>query len=175
MVPCGTDYCRIPFKMTLGLPASVTSLLTLVSRRMAKNNVYLKRLDVVEALGSVNIVASDKTGTLTKNLMTVTDLWYLDKRVAGSLFISRGRKLVIGLPEKLFDHKGPRAFDRVLERLLTTLAVCNVARFIENEERKEDGLNQEARRCSGSPSEVAMIQYCEKLFNIENLRQYHKV
>ena len=61
----------------------MTSILTLVSRRMTKNNVYLKRLDVVEGLGAVNIIASDKTGTLTKNLMTVTDVWYLERTITG--------------------------------------------------------------------------------------------
>lgn len=58
-----------------GLPATITSILTLVARRLASKNVYLKRLDIVEALGSAQIIASDKTGTLTKNEMVVTDLW----------------------------------------------------------------------------------------------------
>ncbi len=53
------------------------------ARRMASKNVYLKRLDICEALGQVNIIASDKTGTLTKNVMTVTDLWHLDNIVSG--------------------------------------------------------------------------------------------
>jgi sodium/potassium-transporting ATPase subunit alpha len=57
------------------MPATVTSILTLVARRLASKNVYLKRLDIVEALGSASIIASDKTGTLTKNEMVVCDLW----------------------------------------------------------------------------------------------------
>ncbi|KAI6180538.1 Cation-ATPase-N domain-containing protein [Aphelenchoides besseyi] len=42
-----------------GMPATVTSILTLVARRLASKNVYIKRLDIVEALGSANIIASD--------------------------------------------------------------------------------------------------------------------
>jgi P-type E1-E2 ATPase len=48
---------------------------------MASRNVYLKKLDIVEALGCANIIASDKTGTLTKNQMTVTDVWYSNEYI----------------------------------------------------------------------------------------------
>ncbi len=42
---------------------------------MAQRNVYMKELDLIETFGATTIIASDKTGTLTKNVMTVTDLW----------------------------------------------------------------------------------------------------
>ncbi|KAJ0404955.1 hypothetical protein ATCC90586_002714 [Pythium insidiosum] len=58
-----------------GLPATVTSLLTITARRMASHNIFVKRLDCVETLGSMTLIATDKTGTLTKNVMTVTDTW----------------------------------------------------------------------------------------------------
>lgn len=58
-----------------GLPATVTSLLTITASRMAARNVFVKRLDCVETLGSISLIATDKTGTLTKNVMTVTDTW----------------------------------------------------------------------------------------------------
>ncbi|KAG2532113.1 hypothetical protein BBO99_00000507 [Phytophthora kernoviae] len=58
-----------------GLPATITSLLTITAKRMAMLNVFVKRLDCVETLGSISLIATDKTGTLTKNVMTVTDTW----------------------------------------------------------------------------------------------------
>ncbi|KAF1326577.1 putative hydrolase, partial [Globisporangium splendens] len=59
-----------------GLPATVTSLLTITAKRMAKHNIFVKRLDCVETMGSLTLIATDKTGTLTKNVMTVTDTWF---------------------------------------------------------------------------------------------------
>ena len=49
----------------------MTSTLTIVARRLGKKNIYVKKLDIVEALGSAQIIASDKTGTLTKNVIFV--------------------------------------------------------------------------------------------------------
>ena len=58
-----------------GLPATITTLLTVAAKRMAEKNVLVKNLQGVETLGAITLLATDKTGTLTMNRMDVVEVW----------------------------------------------------------------------------------------------------
>jgi sodium/potassium-transporting ATPase subunit alpha len=67
----GTFVAYVP----QGLPATVTLLLSIAAKRLSKQNVLVKNLHAVETLGSITLLATDKTGTLTQNKMSVVGTW----------------------------------------------------------------------------------------------------
>ncbi len=80
-----------------GLPAIVTIVLAISVSSMVRVNTIVRRLPSVETLGAVNVVCSDKTGTLTKNRMTVKECYTDQKRLpATSLDIEHNRHLIEG-------------------------------------------------------------------------------
>lgn len=104
------------------LPAVVTLALALGARRMAARHALVRRLPAVETLGSVSVLATDKTGTLTEGRMAVQRVW--TPEVCGELtgvgYEPEGEALVAGRPAAP-DELAP------VRELLRTTVLCNDA------------------------------------------------
>ena len=126
-----------------GLPAIVTLTLAIGVQQMAGKNAIVKKLKSVETLGSATVVCTDKTGTLTKNEMTVRELFFDNRfiQVTGAGYSPAGDFLE---DENAVDLSK----DAVFQKLLESAVLCNSA-FVDFEGREVKPI--------GDPTEVALL------------------
>lgn len=126
-----------------GLPAVVTTCLAIGVTRMSKRNAIVKKLHSVETLGCTSTICSDKTGTLTKNEMTVRSLWAGGKifEVTGTGYSPEGKILLNGQEVKIENEPD-------LEMTLRIGILCNNARIVQDAKKWN---------CYGDPTEGCLI------------------
>jgi Ca2+-transporting ATPase len=135
-----------------GLPVAMTVALAVSMQRMAARGAIVRRLSAVETLGSTDVICTDKTGTLTRNEMTVTQVWLPD-----------GRTLAVSgvgyAPEGVVAEAGGatvEASDPGLARLVEALVLCNHAQLTPPDD-------EDARwRALGDPTEVSLLTFAAK-------------
>jgi sodium/potassium-transporting ATPase subunit alpha len=74
-----------------GLLATITITLSVAAKKMSQRKVLVKNLESVETLGSTSCICSDKTGTLTQNIMTVEHLWINGRIIKGENKEKKGK------------------------------------------------------------------------------------
>ncbi|TPX31362.1 hypothetical protein SmJEL517_g05314 [Synchytrium microbalum] len=137
-----------------GLPATVTMLLTIAAKRMASEQVLVKDLQGVETLGAITLLATDKTGTLTRNQMTATNIWTSLK-----LMTTAGANENIPSGEVAVDMSVSG-----VSEILHISAMCSRARF----EKVEGPIAD--RKISGDATESGLFRYAAaKLPDIDQL------
>jgi P-type Ca2+ transporter type 2C len=143
-----------------GLPAITTITLALGMQRMARRGAIVRKLPAVETLGAATIIASDKTGTLTQNEMTVRAIFTGNRRfsVTGEGYEPTG-KFVDERGEEHGEALGEKAF-MPLVYTLTTAALCNNAQL--EQEPADDGGGPKRWRVVGDPTEGALLTVAAK-------------
>ncbi len=148
-----------------GLLPTVTLSLAIGVRRMARQNALVRRLSAVETLSATTVICTDKTGTLTKNEMTVRYLW-LPKETPASAkalieIIGAGYDPTIGKVNLPSDH----AIAWKAQLLLIGAALCSNARLVH--------LTAPSRwQEIGDPTEAALLVAAAKAgLNLEQLQQ----
>ncbi|KAG7105736.1 Sodium/potassium-transporting ATPase subunit alpha-1 like protein [Verticillium longisporum] len=141
-----------------GLPVAVTASMTISANMMRKNKILCKSLKTVESLGSVSVICSDKTGTLTQNKMTVIDCALGNERMS----VKQAHDALV-----LNQAQNPSGTHNALDQLRSLAGLCNAAEFDAATRR----LPIEQRTIYGDATDQAILRFSEQLGSVAELRR----
>lgn len=148
-----------------GLPVALTIALAVGVQRLSQQKSIVRKLSAVEALGSTTVICTDKTGTLTKNEMTVSQLSFPQSQrsilVSGVGYTPEGSLLEKGTTVNISKEK-------TLRLLFECAVLCNDSQLIENSEGSRKW------NCIGDPTEGALLTLAKKgRLNFEEIRKQY--
>ncbi|KDR70264.1 hypothetical protein GALMADRAFT_255158 [Galerina marginata CBS 339.88] len=141
-----------------GLPVAVTLSLAKVANTLSKKKILCKSLSIVETLGSVNVLCSDKTGTLTQNIMHVENLAVFDSTYESNAF--RG----------VITNSGP-LIESNLSQIAAVGAICNSATF-DNDSSSSNSEEKpiHGKGIIGNATDVAILRFADSIASAEITR-----
>ena len=136
----------------VGLPFTLTLTLAYGMHKMAKQNALIRKMLGVETLGSTTVICTDKTGTLTKNEMTVEKVYVDDTffDITGVGYEPKGDFSVNGAKIDVAKHEN-------LSMLLKAATLCNNAGFEESLGNLGNVEKQEKWKLIGDPTEISLV------------------
>lgn len=144
-----------------GLPIVATLALARGMLRMARHNAMVNQLAAVETLGGVSVICTDKTGTLTENKMTVTDLYLSNERIQIGA-VDKNGNAIFTINDKAID---PTQNERLMKALEIGV-LCNNASLEKNRSSASSGV--------GDPLEIALLIAARKAsIDYQKLNQQH--
>ena len=143
-----------------GLPATVTIALAIGVQRLARKKAIIKQLTSIETLGSTSVICSDKTGTLTKNQMTVTQVWSPDFSlyVAGTGYDINGEILLKYNNKKEKEKNISDIKDENTKEQIRTLSI--ISHYCNNSDIR---IEKHKTIPIGDPTEVSLKVLVKKL------------
>lgn len=157
--------CAVAF-IPEGLPIALTTSLTIVANIMRKNKILCKSLKTVETLGAVSVICSDKTGTLTKNNMVVTDIYaageeYTPDAARDMMAVMRSENNVAALSKKR---------EGIIDQVRILGGLCNSGEF----DAATMHLPISERKIQGDATDRAVLRLSESLGSVAELRRDFK-
>eukprot|EP01039_Chlorochromonas_danica_P011218 gene11218-12512_t len=130
-----------------GLPTTITACLYIIAERMRAQNVFVKKLDIIETLGCCTCICTDKTGTLTLNQMTVANAWAYNQKMTAEGLVQEQQAAPLTVQQQ-----------RLLE-----IAALNSRVILEKKSKDSDELVP-----NGDATELGLYRFCRDFLKVHN-------
>ncbi|KAL4501755.1 hypothetical protein ABPG73_019892 [Tetrahymena malaccensis] len=148
-----------------GLICCITISLAITAQSLHKKNVLVKNLESVETLGSTSCICSDKTGTLTQNIMNVEHIW-----ISGQQLKAKNKKLVENSSQLDYNENDTAFKELHLNAILSSDAKFDISQL-------QDKQNIDYLKCqvNGDATETGLVRFFQSIEDIQVTRDKYKI